>query len=145
LVREEFNRLRHDKKSDFKDLNDDEKLRIISKTKTIFESPNHYGSLDEVIQATVEKMKENFHSAATKITKTPILSEEYDPKKYYIPRSQRKEWIAVKMFGRVVVKDNGKCLVGSLCDINNDGTAYPGKTYHVLNRISTDTIEILFR
>lgn len=74
----------------------------------------------------------------------------------YVPRTRRQEWIRVNLLGKVVVKDNGKCLPGEFCTVYNGkikelfGTAIPydkdkntNKKFYVLERLSENTILIL--
>jgi hypothetical protein len=61
----------------------------------------------------------------------------------YVPRSQRKEWSAVGILGKLRVRDNGSCIVGGLCSCQ-DGIAIPGDTWYVLKRVSATVIEIAF-
>lgn len=42
----------------------------------------------------------------------PILSDEYEKDREYIPRSQRPEWAKVGLVGQLTVQDNGSCKVG---------------------------------
>lgn len=74
----------------------------------------------------------------------------------YVPRTRRQEWIRVNLLGKVIVKDNGKCLPGEFCTVYNGkikelfGTAIPydkdkntNKKFYVLERLSENTILIL--
>ena len=73
-----------------------------------------------------------------------ILSDAYDPaNQTYVPRSQRPEWSPVGMMGKLFVRDDGQCVVGSRCDCVN-GIAVPGTRWPVLSRSDTDTIRILY-
>lgn len=53
-----------------------------------------------------------------------VLSDEYDPKQKYIPRSQRQEWAVVGVLGRVIIRDNGKCVPDGYVTGRN-GIGYP--------------------
>ena len=71
------------------------------------------------------------------------MSDEFDPNREYIPRSQRKEWIPVGLLGKIYVRDNGECVQGSKCDCLN-GIAIPGNKWYVLNRVTDSVIRILY-
>lgn len=49
----------------------------------------------------------------------PILSDEYDKDRKYIPRSQRSEWAKVGLVGQLTVQDNGSCKVGGYVSARN--------------------------
>ena len=75
------------------------------------------------------------------------LSGEYDTDMEYIPRSQRPEWAAVGMVGRLIVNDNGECIVNGFAAARN-GIAVPSPSFtniRVLKRINDTHIEILIR
>ena len=76
-----------------------------------------------------------------------MLSDDYDPKTEYIPRSQRPEWAAVGMVGRLIVNDNGECIVNGFAAARN-GIAVPSPSFtniRVLKRIDSAHIEVLIR
>lgn len=76
-----------------------------------------------------------------------ILSDDYDPKKKYIPRSDRQEWAVVGFVGRLVVIDNGKCKPNEYISARN-GIAVPTNTRtaaRVLRRIDDTHIEVLIK
>jgi len=72
-----------------------------------------------------------------------VENEDYDPLINYIPRIERG-WIEVGLMGKIHVHDDGNCIVGEMCSCLN-GIAIPGDKWHVLERISENTIEILFK
>ena len=77
----------------------------------------------------------------------PILSDDYDRDVQYIPRSQRPEWAAIGLVGRLIVCDNGKCTVGGYVSARN-GVAVPTRTktnVRVLRRVDDTHIEVLIR
>lgn len=87
----------------------------------------------------------------------PIENEAYDSNKKYIPRTNRLEWVKVNLLGKCIVRDNGKCVPGEYCQPYNGklkanfGTAVPatktwkGQKFYVLERVSKNSILILFR
>jgi hypothetical protein len=52
-------------------------------------------------------------------TGKPVLSDEYDMDREYIPRSQRPEWAKVGLVGQLTVQDNGSCKVGGYVSARN--------------------------
>ena len=86
----------------------------------------------------------------------PIQNEKYNRNLQYSKRTNRNEWVAVTMIGKVIVVDNGKCKPGEYCvpqfsEITEKaGVAVPGNkddknSYYVLNRVSPNTIMILIK
>lgn len=68
--------------------------------------------------------------------RVPVLNEEYDASKTFIPRSERKEWGCVALHGRVVVVDDGSCEPNSYCrPIKNGIASKSDKGFRVLKRI----------
>jgi len=74
----------------------------------------------------------------------PIYNPEWDSTQEYIPREKRKEWSPVGMMGKLLVRDDGNCLVNGYCTANDDGLATVSPTgYRVMKRISVNIIQIL--
>ena len=74
------------------------------------------------------------------------INPEYDVNQLYIPRSQRPEWSVVGMLGKLVVEDDGTCVVNGYCTSSNDGIATKSKyitKYRVIKRIDDSHIKIL--
>ena len=75
-----------------------------------------------------------------------ILNPEYDGKNEYISREHRKEWSAVGMLGKLIVRDDGTCQVNEYCEVSKNGVATSSETgYRVLSRIDETHVKILFR
>ena len=83
-----------------------------------------------------------------------VVNPEYDKKRNYVKRSLRNEWIKVNIGGKVIVKDNGKCVPGSYCkpycgDVKElHGIAIPAEktdnnAFYVMHRLSNDVIMII--
>jgi trimeric autotransporter adhesin len=76
----------------------------------------------------------------------PVLHPQWDPTLEYVPRTARKEWIAVGLLGKLLVRDNGLCVTNGYCKPDARGAATPSDNgYRVLKRISPQQILILFR
>jgi len=71
------------------------------------------------------------------------LNPDYDATKPYTSRSQRKEWDAVGMLGKLVVIDDGSCTIGEKCDCVSGGIATNGTKYRVIQRLDNTHIMIL--
>ena len=87
----------------------------------------------------------------------PVPTQQYDPEKKYVKRSNRKEWVRVNLIGKCIVRDDGKCNPGEWCQPasqkgkskKNIGIAIPanmkseGWKFYVSQRITPNTIEII--
>ena len=51
----------------------------------------------------------------------PKLNPNYDSAQTYIPRSDRKEWDAIGMIGKLHVIDDGTCVVGKYAKVSKNG------------------------
>lgn len=74
------------------------------------------------------------------------LNPDYDHTQEYLPRSQRPEWAAVGMMGKLTVDDDGTCEVGGWCTAGEDGIAVRSDTptrFRVMRRIDANHIRIL--
>lgn len=45
----------------------------------------------------------------------PLISDNYDPSKQYVPRSRRSEWATVGLLGRIVSLQDGSLAFGDYC------------------------------
>lgn len=98
----------------------------------------------------VEKEYTTFDDEGNEVTTTqtvtehrPKLNPDYDAAKEYIPRSKRPEWATVGFLGKLVVMDDGTCVVGSRCSCGKDGIATDGTAYRVLKRLDESHVMIL--
>ncbi len=64
----------------------------------------------------------------------PKLNPTFTGVENYIPRSQRKEWVAIGLMGKLRIK-TGEKIKGKFIDINEQGLAISGTKYHVLQTI----------
>ena len=74
------------------------------------------------------------------------LNPDYDGTKPYIPRSERPEWDAVGMLGKLVAIDDGTCQVNGNCESGKNGIATRSikqTPYRVMNRIDENHIKVL--
>ena len=85
-----------------------------------------------------------------------VNTDKFNTNQKYIKRTDRIEWVRVNMLGKVIVRDNGKCVPGKFCepivgtkDKDFIGTAKPAEKkskqpkFYVLERVSSNSILIL--
>ena len=76
----------------------------------------------------------------------PKINPEYDPTTKYLPRSQRPEWDAVGMMGKLVAVDDGTCQVNGWCTVGEGGKATHSDArtrYRVMARLDETHIRVL--
>ena len=74
------------------------------------------------------------------------MNPDYDNTQPYVPRSERLEWDAVGMLGKLVVRDDGTCRVNECCAVGENGAAtYSGARtkYRVMARLDESHIRVL--
>jgi len=76
----------------------------------------------------------------------PKISAEYDPEQAYIPRAERAEWSAVGTHGKLIVIDDGTCVVNGYCRPTDGGIGTAAMTgngaYRVLERLDSTHVRI---
>ena len=76
----------------------------------------------------------------------PKINALWDKTKSYISRKNRPEWISVGLLGKLLVRDDGSCIVGGYCMPNENGIATTSETgYKVIKRIGTNQIKIILK
>ena len=76
----------------------------------------------------------------------PMLNQEYDADRTYQPRTERSEWAAVGVIGKLRVRDDGSCQPDRFCQPNADGIATAsGQGYRVLDRLDEETVLVFFK
>lgn len=76
----------------------------------------------------------------------PIVNPEYDGGRTYQPRTERSEWAAIGMLGKMRVRDDGSCRPNGFCQPNVAGIATSsGQGYRVLARIDEETVLICIK
>ena len=97
----------------------------------------------------VEHEERNENEDLVKVVKSeyhPIYNPNYDPTAEYTPRENRKEWDAVGHLGKLLVRDDGTCVVGGFCYSNDEGIATKSEDgYRVLERISDNIVKIFVK
>lgn len=74
------------------------------------------------------------------------LNPDYDPAKAYQPRSERPEWDAVGLLGKLVAVDDGTCTVNGWCTVGVDGVATSSTErtkYRVMARLDDTHIRVM--
>ena len=74
------------------------------------------------------------------------LNPDYDPAQTYVPRSDRPEWDAVGLLGKLVAVDDGTCVPNGWATVGEGGaaTASPERTrYRVMARLDERHVRIL--
>jgi len=75
----------------------------------------------------------------------PKLNPEYDNTQEYIPRSERPEWDAVGVLGKLVAIDDGSCEENGWCKVGQGGIATKSEQvtkYRVMKRLDQNHIKI---
>lgn len=83
-----------------------------------------------------------------------VPADDYDPKRQYVPRTSRNEWVRVSLLGKTIVMDDGTLKPGTFCmpytgdDMQKAGSAieWDGKSpakFYVLDRMSDNTVIIV--
>ena len=75
----------------------------------------------------------------------PKLNPEYDNTQEYIPRSERTEWDAVGILGKLVAIDDGSCEENGWCKVGEGGIATISKQktrFRVMKRLDQNHIKI---
>lgn len=76
----------------------------------------------------------------------PQINPNWDNIKEYIPREQRPEWSAIGMMGKLLVRDDGTCIINGFCKSNDNGIATKSDVgYKVMKRVSDNIILVLFK
>lgn len=115
---------------------------VYVKKKTVIEGHKTYDDKEEM----------NYIRTTKRMKYVPIIHPMFDEDKKYIMRTNRPEWANVCLLGKCIVQDDGTCLAGDYCMVNqkDKGTATRAtKTcknkWYVISRISDKTIMILMK
>lgn len=95
-----------------------------------------------------ELLTEDYTDEDGTTRKVWVLNPDYNPDKTYVPRSERKEWNAVGMMGKLVVVDDGTCEPNKYCVPTTGGiaTLSDGRVgYRVLSRVDDTHIKVLIK
>ena len=93
-----------------------------------------------------EETTEQIEVSPERTDYVPILNPNWDSSLEYIPRENRKEWSPVGMMGKLLVRDDGTCVVNGYCRPSDSGAATSSSEgYRVLKRVSDNIIQVLFK
>lgn len=95
-----------------------------------------------------ELLTEDYTDEDGTTRKVWVLNPDYNPEKQYVPRSERREWSAVGMMGKLIVIDDGTCRPNDYCIPTTGGiaTRSEGRVgYRVLSRIDGTHIKVLIK
>lgn len=95
-----------------------------------------------------ELLTEDYTDEDGTTRKVWVLNPDYDPEKVYVPRSERREWSAVGMMGKLIVIDDGTCRPNDYCAPTTGGiaTRSEGRVgYRVLSRVDETHIRVLIK
>lgn len=74
------------------------------------------------------------------------LNPDYDPAQTYIPRTERPEWAAVGLLGKLVALDDGTCHPNGWAAVGEGGIATASKErtkFRVMERLDEDHIRVM--
>lgn len=74
------------------------------------------------------------------------LNPDYDPSQPYIPRSERPEWAAVGLLGKLVVLDDGTCQPNGWASVGEDGIATASKEwtkFRIMERLDETHVRVM--
>ncbi len=113
----------------------------------LFETLEHEEQIEEVPHPTKDN-PENTRSRVipAHIEIKPRFNPDYNPEEKYIPRSKRSEWDAVGMMGKLVVVDDGTCVVDGWCRVGEGSAAVKSEErtrFRVMRRIDGSHVQIL--
>lgn len=79
-----------------------------------------------------------------------IINPEFNDKTEYLPRFKRAEWAVVCLIGQIVINDDGTCVPGGYCKVNDNGEGTIANIednikYKVLERLDNNHVRILFK
>lgn len=77
--------------------------------------------------------------------KTFKINPEWDSSKEYISRESRKEWSAIGLMGKLIVRHDGTLKQGGFCYPSENGIATNSETGYYVMKVYEDTALIMFK
>ncbi|MCI8350428.1 MAG: calcium-binding protein [Oscillospiraceae bacterium] len=74
------------------------------------------------------------------------MNPNYNNDQKYIPRTERPEWDAVGLLGKLVAVDDGSCQMNGWCKVGEGGIAVHSEQctpYRVMTRLDETHIRVL--
>lgn len=79
-------------------------------------------------------------------TRERVINAAYDPTQNYVRRANRPEWAAIGTHGKLVVVDDGTCVVNGFCAPSDGGIATASEEgFYVMERLDKTHIRIYMR
>ncbi len=111
-----------------------------------YEVIHHDAECEEDGTVIKEAYDEQIEKLPERVEKHPIYNPDWNSEQEYIQRSQRKEWSAIGMVGKLLVRDDGTCEVDSFCKPDDSGIATASNSgYRVMKRVSDNIIQVLVK
>ena len=110
-----------------------EKIEVPAETIEIPDPENPEQTITKVIQETHTEIRQK-------------LSPDFDNTQEYIPRSERPEWDAVGMMGKLVAIDDGTCEADGYCTVGENGIAKKSEQetkFYVMARVDKNHIKVM--
>lgn len=110
-----------------------------------------YENIEVTYTETISEQDENGEIVFKEIQKTRTdnvrkINPDYNPDQEYIPRENRKEWDAVGLLGKLLVRQDGTLIAGEFCYPNADGIATKSESgYYVTKIINENIAEVIFK
>ena len=109
--------------------------------------------IEEIVEETIVDFDDKTGEEVEKTIEVTKFKEnpDYDPEAEYIQRLHRKEWGAIGMLGVLSVYDDGSCVENGYCTVGDGGIAIACErgdsvnAYRVLQRVTNNIVEVLFR
>lgn len=100
---------------------------------------------ERIVYETIEVEDENGVHEETRMK----LNPEWDNEIKYIPREQRKEWDAIGLVGKLLVRDDGTCKTNSYAKVGDlDGVITLSEeptNIRVMERVSTNVVRVFIK
>ncbi len=107
-----------------------------------------YEEIESVVPETGEKTTEKVLVHDAYDAEEWILNPDYNADEEYIPRESRPEWAYVGFMGKLVVEDDGSCIVNGYCKVGENGIATNSTEksgYRVMARLDDAHVKVLVR
>lgn len=104
---------------------------------------------DERITVHTENGMHNETVTKTRRDYVPVLNPDWNNDEEYIPREERKEWDAVGLIGKLLVRDDGTCEVNSYAKVGGEEGTLTASNYRtdmrVIERVSPSIIRVFIK
>lgn len=110
-----------------------------------------YENIEVTYTETISEQDENGEIVFKEVQKTRTdnvrkINPDYNPDQEYIPRENRKEWDAVGLLGKLLVRQDGTLIANEFCYPNADGIATKSESgYYVTKIINENIAEVIFK